>query len=795
MIHFDYTLQPGKTRENIRVAADHKTVISVITPAWNPSDKIFNVANCILNQTYPYFEWLIIDDGSTNQESLEYFKELEKMDERIKVLHKKNEGLSKTRDYGIRHSSKETEYIVLIDDDDLLDKTFLECAYYSMNAHPEASWCYSDVVNFEGEESLWNKYFTSDAMKSENLLVSQAMIKKEAFEAVGGFEFDGNGYYEDWIFWLKLLAQKRIPIHMSYYGFWYRRKVASGQLKLAKSNAKRNMAMIKEYADKIKTPVTPIEYPKDDYHWDGITERIDTVVVPRFKKDKKKNILVMVPWMTLGGADKFNLDLFKMINKEKYRITLVSTQPTEYAWRQNFEAAGVEVFDLSTFLDRKDWVSFISYLIESRNIDILFNTNSVTGYMMLPYLHAQYPELPILDYIHMEEWYNRNGGYSRDSAAVGSVIDKTLFCNQNSEKILVDYFKRDPKTVGTVYIGVDAAKFDPSKYDKTRLREKYNVAMDRFVVSLVARIDYQKRPFLLMEIIKAVVKTNEIPNILFLIGGDGPLLGDIKRIARENNLDQYVRFIGKTNTPDEIYAISDMTLNCSIKEGLALTAYESLSMGVPVVSCDVGGQKELINEKTGVIVPCMQDETEIHNFDYAKEDIQNYVDGIIKIYKNQDKYKKACRKRILDGFTIENMVVNMEHVFDQLAKMKKEKESDLTKHIDILKELINEYFVGDKGQYAWLCNEYRMKVYGYLNDESVGRKQMLFRKLYAFGVKIKMPEEMDLAMHIGYEFIRQMKHFIEAIIMLPVLVVKFILKLFVLECRRIVRIIKRKVGA
>ena len=149
--------------------------------------------------------------------------------------------------------------------------------------------------------------------------------------------------------------------------------------------------------------------------------------------------------------------------------------------------------------------------------------------------------------------------------------------------------------------------------------------------------------------------------------------------------------MGKTDKPDELYAISDMTLNCSIKEGLALTAYESLSMGVPVVSCDVGGQKELINSETGVIVPCLQKEEDIFDFNYSEEDIKNYVDGILKISKNLDKYKKACRKRILNGFTIDNMAENMQKEFDKLMQLKKPNTSSLTKHIDITKELITMF--------------------------------------------------------------------------------------------------------
>ncbi len=53
---------------------------------------------------------------------------------------------------------------------------------------------------------------------------------------------------------------------------------------------------------------------------------------------------------------------------------------------------------------------------------------------MLPYIKSMYPEIPILDYVHMEEWYNRNGGYSRYSSMYNSIIDKTMVCNGNSKK-------------------------------------------------------------------------------------------------------------------------------------------------------------------------------------------------------------------------------------------------------------------------------------------------------------------------------------------------------------------------
>ena len=792
MANIDYSLEPGRTLKPQRPFEKHEPMISVITPSWNPSDKIFQLANCILNQTYPYFEWIIVDDESKKEDSLERFKKLEKMDPRIRVLHKKNAGPAKARDYGVEHSNKKTKYIVLIDDDDLMDPTFLETSYFSMNTHPDASWCYADNINFGDENNTWNKNFSSDRMKYENILVSHALIKKEDYLSVGGYELEGTALYEDWIFWLKLIEQKKFPIHMSYYGFWYRR-TNTGQRSSAMKKHKQNLSMVKKYADKIHEKVTPIEYPKEDFNWNQLSEKIDTVVIPKYKKDNKTNILIIIPWMVLGGADKFNLDLIRLADKNKYRFTVLSMQPTEYAWRQQYDELCDDVFDLSSFIDRKDWLAFVNYIIESRNIDIILNTNSQTGYAMLPYLHAKYPSIPIMDYIHMEEWYNRNGGYSRDSAGVGSVIDKTLFCNQNSEKILVDYFKRDASTVGTVYIGVDADKFNPENYDKKKLQEKYNIPSNRTIISLIARIDYQKRPFLLMKIIKKTVELKK--DVLFLIAGDGPLLPDIKRIARDEGLEPYVRFLGKTDKPDELYAISDMTLNCSIKEGLALTAYESLSMGVPVVSCDVGGQKELINSETGVIVPCLQKEEDIFDFNYSEEDIKNYVDGILKISKNLDKYKKACRKRILNGFTIDNMAENMQKEFDKLMQLKKPNTSSLTKHIDITKELIMMFFLADKPQYQWLVTKYNRDVYGMDKPiENMSKKERFILKGQFWAAKLHVPEEAELCFRFFYEIARQIKHFFESIIMVPVLLIRLFFKFIALEYRRIKRILKRKLS-
>ncbi len=717
----DYELYPGKERKEKEKYEKKEPIISIITPYYNTNKYIDITVNSVLNQTFPYFEWIIVDDGSTNEEDIEKLKNIEKLDNRIKVYHKENEGPAAARDFGAKKISETSKYLVFLDSDDLINSTYLECAYWTLETNKKASWAYADTINFDGQEFTWVKGYHPKREMKENILVMTAMIRKEAFLKVNGFEIRDKNVYEDWCLWLKMIKAEMYPVRMSFLGFWYRKK-AIEESELQQSNA-NNKKKAMSYVNKILSQINDdrkksfskikngIQYPKEDYNWEEIVDKVDEIIVPKKEKKNKINILMIIPWMTMGGADKFNLDILKRSDKNKYNFIVISTEPNKNEWRQYFEESAI-VYDLTTFLDRKYWTSFVNYIIEKEQIDIIFNTNSTYGYNILPYLKVKHPEIPIMDYVHMEEWYNRNGGFSRDSSSVSSVIDKTYVCNANSEKILVNYFKREPKDVSTMYIGVDEKIYDPSKFDKEKILQQMNIKTNgKFVISYICRISEQKRPFLLIRIIEKLKKERD--DFLFIIAGDGPLLKDMKKEAKRLGVDNKMIFLGNVKDTEKIYAISDLTINCSIKEGLALTAYESLAMGVPVISCDVGGQKELINKDVGVIVPCMQKEKEIFNYNYKEKEIIPYVEGINKILNNLESYKKNARKRILDGFTIDNMIENIGKIFEEINKNPNSKKIENAKNmhdnIDITKELITKYFISTRDEYSYLAREFNIK--------------------------------------------------------------------------------------
>ncbi|MBQ9658611.1 MAG: glycosyltransferase [Clostridia bacterium] len=400
MKNFDFELEPGKELKEKKFKKNNPE-ISVITPYYNGKKYIEQTVKSVLNQTYPYFEMLIIDDGSTDEESLKKLEEIEKLDERITVIHKQNEGLSATRDYGASKASKNTKYFMFIDDDDLVEPTFLECAYWTLETNKDASWAYSDSLGFDGQKYTWNKWFDSEKMKKINDLVVLALIRKEAYFEVNGYELREKAVNEDWNFWLKLIAKGRYPVHMSFYGEWYRRK-EQGELARATQNRKRALEIINNTSKTVKKRVTAIQYPKKDYKYELLDEKKSEILVPEKNNNGKINILMIFPWMVTGGADKFNLELVKRLNKDEFNIVIILTEPNVNNLRQEFEQYST-VYDLTSFLNQENWLSFVNYIMEKEQINLIFNTNSTFGYSILPYLKAKNPTIPILDYVHMEE--------------------------------------------------------------------------------------------------------------------------------------------------------------------------------------------------------------------------------------------------------------------------------------------------------------------------------------------------------------------------------------------------------
>ena len=669
-MEFDYTKEPG--RELLQRGLNHEgtPLVSIITPYYNAGKYFEQTFNCVMDQTFPWFEWIIVDDGSTDEGSVELLKRLAAADERIVLKRQANGGQSAARNAGIKAST--TEIVVPLDADDLIAPTFLEETYFALTKHPEAAWAYTDSVGFGSLEYVWRQPFSASRMKDENLLVCTAAIRKQWLEKVGGYAVADHYYDEDWHLWLQLLSQGAAPVHLSGLRFWYRRSASGMQQSVQRDRTlwEASKKKIEEAGKNVDTSVSAKEFPCGSAPGGYFAPKRSDWDRKVFKSHDKIHVMMLLPWMEMGGADLFNLDVCRKIDKSRFEVSILTTVPGEQSWRQRFEEYVTDIFDLPSFLEPKDFPEFISYFIQSRDVDVLFLSNSYDGYYLVPWLRKEFPYLAIIDYVHMEEWYWRNGGYARTAGAMGEVLEKTYVCNERTRRVLIRDFDRKPESVETLYIGVDQEQYDASKVENGLARKELGIGEDRPIVLFPCRIHPQKRPFLMLEIAKEVRK--RIPGIAFVVVGDGPQFEELKIAVQRDGLEETVYLAGRQKEMRPYYKDSAMTLICSLKEGLALTAYESLSMGKPVVTSDVGGQAELIDDTVGRVLPLLQSEAEeLDSRAFTAEEVRQYADAIAELLEDPAAYERmcaACRRKIEEGFSSQIMIRKLEKIFEDLAR-------------------------------------------------------------------------------------------------------------------------------
>ena len=114
-------------------------LISIIVPVYNSSAYLGQCLDSILAQSYGNIEVICIDDGSSD-DSLKILEEYQMTDSRIKVIKKRNEGVSKARNTGLKASHG--EYVLFVDSDDWIDHNTCEIAIKNIDNVDMVMWTY-----------------------------------------------------------------------------------------------------------------------------------------------------------------------------------------------------------------------------------------------------------------------------------------------------------------------------------------------------------------------------------------------------------------------------------------------------------------------------------------------------------------------------------------------------------------------------------------------------------------------------------------------------------------------------
>jgi glycosyltransferase involved in cell wall biosynthesis len=176
------------------------SAVSIVVPCYNGGRFIDQLLESLARQTFRDFEILIVNDGSTDAATN---AKLASLNSSIRVINQENRGLSGARNAGM--AVAESDLVLALDCDDEIEPGYLaETVPVLRQAPPDVAIVFTHT-RFGGSASgIGRRYFNPFVLLFANPLPSCVLLRKQCWQAVGGYDESMREGYEDWEFYMRL---------------------------------------------------------------------------------------------------------------------------------------------------------------------------------------------------------------------------------------------------------------------------------------------------------------------------------------------------------------------------------------------------------------------------------------------------------------------------------------------------------------------------------------------------------------------------------------------------------------
>jgi glycosyltransferase involved in cell wall biosynthesis len=674
----DYSDTPASERRSsfAYALADARVepVVSIVTPFFNTGALFHETARSVFRQSLQQWEWLIVNDASTDPVALEVLDHYRHRDDRIRVIDlATNGGPSRARN--VAYAAARTPFALQLDSDNLLEPTAAEKWWWFLQSHPRAAFVKGFSVGFGAQTYLWRDGFHNPAaFLTSNPVDVTSMVRVAAHRRAGGYDETMRDGLEDWDFWMRCAAAGEWGATVPEFLDWYRRRPNHNDRWSEWDGGARQTSFVAGLRDRYPA-VTAGRFPDvTDDPPSNATLSFDVPAVNQLRKPAgpkgsaspgSGRLLLIVPWFAMGGSDKFNLDLVEMLAGRGWDVTIAATR-NDPAWLSHFTRWTPDVFSLPVFLRPVDYPRFLLYLLRSRQVDVVMVAHAELGYHLLPFLRSHAPDVTFVDYLHIVEESWHDGGYPRLSIHYRNFLDLSIVSSHHLEQWLRTE-GAEPDRVQVCYTGGRVVADEDLRNDRERVRQELGVSADEPLILYPARLCPQKQPKVFAGAVQLLA--DQGARFTCLVAGDGPDRAWLGACLKRHRLTERVRMLGPVSPARmrELMGASDICFLPSTHEGVALTLYEAMSHGCVFVGADVGGQSEVAPEPFGILLPRLRD---------ADHEAAAYAVAISQLLNDRSGRQgmgEAARQRIADSFSLERMVETMEQAFATAGRLRRER--------------------------------------------------------------------------------------------------------------------------
>jgi glycosyltransferase involved in cell wall biosynthesis len=365
-------------------------------------------------------------------------------------------------------------------------------------------------------------------------------------------------------------------------------------------------------------------------------------MITKHRSDGRIPLLYIAPWVDFGGTDTSTIDWFRWVDRSRFALSLITTQPSPNRRLAEIVPYADEVWALPDLMPGQAFPAFILSFVQNREIELVHVMNSRLAFNLIPDLKCLSPSPAVVVQLHVEE-PDRSGYVRYVSTRYGNLVDAFSLSSEHLSGAIQDYEVPASKC-HVIYTGVDAARaFAPE-----RVGDRTPVPTDCFNILYCGRLCDQKDPLLMVEVAAELRKRSRDFRIHVL--GDGPLEEQVRAAVSHSGLDDRILFHGTDADLAPWYAYCDLMLMTSVFEGIPIVIYDAMAMAVPIVAPALPGNVELLGDTGGILID-------------SRHEVSAYAGAVERIMDNPGLARdlgERARQRVLDGFSLEKM--GREHV-------------------------------------------------------------------------------------------------------------------------------------
>lgn len=314
------------------------------------------------------------------------------------------------------------------------------------------------------------------------------------------------------------------------------------------------------------------------------------------------HVCEVVKSLDIGGVEVLLVERLMQASQKNHHYTVVCLQASTGELIEQLRTAGVDVVNLGTG-PRLLACGRLATTVRRLAPDVLNVHSPLPAVILRPFVRLSRRRPLLLSTVHYirEDLLKIRRPEAvfagRPAIWASTFLDRLTRCLDDQTVAVSSQVARSCRGWGTRGVqtrihGVDVAgqRFWAARSES--VRREFAVPEGAFLVVCVANFRPEKNHALLIEAAARVIPARA--DAMFLLAGDGPLREQIARDIERRGMGGDVRVVGRVPHARRLIAGADLVVLSSLHEALPVVVMEALAAGVPVVSTDVGGIREVV---------------------------------------------------------------------------------------------------------------------------------------------------------------------------------------------------------